>query len=80
MEKPLQCQKDEHSSLEEAEVSMETQIVYETAQRSDEDTKNSSCAHGRLIDEVRTRGGKRTGKVRCLECMAIFDDPYQGLK
>lgn len=35
------------------------------------------CAHGRLIDEVRTRGGKRTGKVRCLECQAIIDDPYQ---
>lgn len=35
-----------------------------------------SCAHGRLIDEVRTRGGKRTGKVRCLECQAILDDPY----
>lgn len=36
------------------------------------------CAHGRMIDEVRTRGGKRTGKVRCLECQAIIDDPYQG--
>ena len=36
-----------------------------------------SCVHGRLIDEVRTRGGKRTGKVRCLECQAIIDDPYQ---
>jgi hypothetical protein len=39
-----------------------------------------SCAHGRLIDEVRTRGGKRTGKVRCLECQAVIDDPYQGMK
>lgn len=38
------------------------------------------CAHGRLIDEIRTRGGKRTGKVRCLECQAIIDDPYQGTK
>ncbi|MBK9308217.1 MAG: hypothetical protein IPM58_14320 [Nitrospira sp.] len=38
------------------------------------------CVHGRLIDEVRTRGGKRTGKVRCLECQAIIDDPYQGMK
>ncbi|MDH5499332.1 MAG: hypothetical protein OEY60_16830 [Nitrospira sp.] len=38
------------------------------------------CAHGRLIDEVRTRGGKRTGKVRCLECQAVIDDPYQGTK
>jgi hypothetical protein len=39
-----------------------------------------SCAHGRLIDEVRTRGGKRTGKVRCLECQAVIDDPYLGMK
>lgn len=38
------------------------------------------CAHGRMIDEVRTRGGKRTGKVRCLECQAVIDDPYQGTK
>ena len=37
------------------------------------------CVHGRMIDEVRTRGGKRTGKVRCLECQSIIDDPYQGL-
>lgn len=34
------------------------------------------CEHGRLIDEVLTRGGTRTGKVRCLECGAVFDDPY----
>ncbi|MGE0643182.1 MAG: hypothetical protein AB7P24_05890 [Nitrospira sp.] len=38
------------------------------------------CVHGRMIDEVRTKGGKRTGKVRCLECQAIIDDPYQGVK
>jgi hypothetical protein len=38
------------------------------------------CVHGRLIDEVRTRGGKRTGKVRCLECQAVIDDPYQGTR
>ena len=39
-----------------------------------------SCVHGRLIDDVLTRGGKRTGKVRCLECLAVIDDPYQGMK
>lgn len=39
-----------------------------------------SCVHGRMIDEVRTRGGKRTGKVRCLECQAVIDDPYLGTK
>ena len=39
-----------------------------------------SCVQGRLIDEVRTRGGKRAGKARCLECLAVIDDPYSGTK
>jgi hypothetical protein len=38
-----------------------------------------SSFHGRLIEDVLTRGGKRTCTVRCLECGTIFDDPYQGL-
>lgn len=38
----------------------------------------SPCAHSRAIDDVLTRNRKRTGKVRCLECGAVFDDPYQG--
>jgi hypothetical protein len=37
-----------------------------------------TCRHGRLIDDVLTKSGKRTGQVRCLECGAVFDDPYQG--
>jgi hypothetical protein len=40
----------------------------------------TTCVHGRLIDDVLTKRGRRTGQVRCLECGAIFDDPYQGLK
>ncbi|HLZ35577.1 MAG TPA: hypothetical protein VKP13_16335 [Nitrospira sp.] len=40
----------------------------------------TSCVHSRIIDDVLTRNGKRTGKVRCCECKAIIDDPYQGLK
>jgi len=39
-----------------------------------------TCVHGRLIDDVLTRSGKRTGKVLCVECGATFDDPYHGLK
>lgn len=39
-----------------------------------------TCVHGRLIDEVLTREGKRTGKVHCVECGAKFDDPHRGLK
>lgn len=39
-----------------------------------------TCAHGRLIDDVLTKDGKRTGRVHCVECGAQFDDPYYGLK
>ena len=38
------------------------------------------CTHMRLIDDVLNRAGQRTGKVRCLECGATFQDPYQGHK
>lgn len=38
------------------------------------------CLHARLIDDVLTKDGAPTGKVRCLECGAVFDDPYHGLK
>jgi hypothetical protein len=39
-------------------------------------TPVTTCAHGRLIDDVLTKRGQRTGRVRCLECGVIFDDPY----
>lgn len=32
------------------------------------------CVHGRLIDDVLMGNGQRSGKVRCLECGAQFDD------
>jgi hypothetical protein len=80
MEKSQQVPGDEHSTLEEAEVSMETQLIQETGLNSSKVTSNACCIHQRIIDDVLTRGGKRTGKVRCLECGTIFDDPHQGLK
>ena len=33
------------------------------------------CTHSRLIDEVLTPQGLKTGQVRCIECCAVFDDP-----
>lgn len=42
--------------------------------------QTNPCTHSRAIDDVLTRGKKRTGQVRCLECGTIFDDPYQGIK
>lgn len=59
---------------------MGTHMDQETGRNSINTTSNNFCSHQRIIDEVRTRSGKRTGKVRCLECGATFDDPYQGLK
>ena len=38
------------------------------------------CLHGRLIDDILNNDGKRTGQVRCLECGAVFEDPYKGFK
>ncbi len=38
------------------------------------------CPHGRLIDDVLTPQGNRTGHVRCLECGAVFEDPRKGCK
>ncbi|MFY4730899.1 hypothetical protein [Nitrospira sp. BLG_2] len=40
----------------------------------------ATCTHRRIIEDILTKGGKRTGKVRCLECRAIFDDPYRVFK
>jgi hypothetical protein len=34
------------------------------------------CLHRRLIDDVLTKDGERTGKVRCIECGTVFDYPY----
>ncbi len=42
--------------------------------------QTSPCLHSRLIDEVLTKDGKRTGQVRCFECGALFDAPRQGLE
>ena len=40
----------------------------------------TTCCHGRVIEDVLTKDGKWSGKVRCLECSVIFDDPYRGFK
>ena len=57
---------------------MYIQVLQNAEEESGTTTLNSACAHQRLIDDILTRGGKRTGKVRCLECGAEIDDPYRG--
>ena len=78
MDEAQQHSGDENSTLEAAEVSMENYMIQDTGRTSRKTTSNSCCTHQRLIDDVLTESGKRTGKVRCLECGAVFDDPYQG--
>ena len=33
------------------------------------------CTHSRLIDDVLTTTGTKTGQLICLECTAVFPDP-----
>jgi hypothetical protein len=40
-------------------------------------TTVKACTHSRLIDDELSASGERTGKVRCLECLAVIDDPHQ---
>lgn len=63
--------------MEDTMEPMTEPVMVQLASRT---TPTNPCVHGRAIDDVLTRGKKRTGKVRCLECGAIFDDPYHGQK
>lgn len=80
MNKFHQRSEDKNAMSGEVEVSVETQMIQETSQSSGRTTAKAGCTHQRIIDDVLARGGKRTGKVRCLECGTIFDDPYHGSK
>lgn len=57
-----------------------TPVIQNTEEGTSIDDAIMVCAHQRLIDDVRTKDGKPTDKVRCLECLAVFDDPYYGRK
>ncbi len=61
------------------EAPMDTQVVQEPGRMTVISVASTGCVHRRLIDDVRTRSGKPTGKVRCLECGVIFDDPYRSV-
>jgi len=51
-------------------------VVRTTAREMGMPDSKALCTHQRLIEDVRTRSGKLTGKVRCLECGTVFNDPY----
>lgn len=71
---------DEHVIRGQKEVPMKSYMETRTLELSGGTAPVTTCVHGRLIDDVLTKRGKRTGQVRCLECGEIFDDPYQGLR
>jgi hypothetical protein len=70
---------DVESMHREMEAPMDTQAIQAIGHEIGIPHSTMLCAHQRLIDDVRTRSGKPTGKVRCLECGTIFDDPYRNL-
>ena len=76
MEKQTDAAGEEDLMRRKMEAPIETQAV----PLMSEMVSAKACAHGRLIDDILTRSGQRTGQVRCLECGAKFDDPYQGVK
>jgi hypothetical protein len=75
--------RDEPEVLEstplETEAPMDIQLVQNIRQETEPFASKTLCVHGRLIDDVRTRSGTPTGKVRCLECGTIFHDPHRSL-
>jgi hypothetical protein len=71
---------DVESTPHGMEAPMDTQVTHDTVHDSAVSLARTLCTHQRLIDDIRTRSGKPTGKVRCLECGTIYDDPYKTMK
>lgn len=76
MDEPLAPVEDDDVMRQPMEAPMEQLRASQTPQPRSNSAPVTTCTHGRLIDDVLTKRGKRTGQVRCLECGAIFDDPY----
>jgi hypothetical protein len=76
MERRNDATSEEESASGKTEAPMEILTVQETKKV----TLAPTCAHQRLIDDVLTKSGKRTGQVRCLECGVVFADPYRGMQ
>lgn len=79
----MNASRDESEDGESTPLEMETPMNIQMIQEIGQDTEilpsKMLCAHQRLIDDVRTRSGTPTGKVRCLECGTIFDDPHRNV-
>lgn len=80
MDEPCAPLADEDATMRCTEVRMNPHMETQTVKIPRDTAPPMTCVHGRIIDDVLTKTGKRTGRVCCLECGAIFDDPYQGNK
>jgi hypothetical protein len=76
MDREQDATREQDCISKEAEALVEILIAEEAKKL----TPSAACVHQRIIDDVLNRNGKRTGKVRCCKCGAIFDDPYQDQK
>jgi hypothetical protein len=79
MDQPRHTSKPVESTPLDTDAPMNRQVVQESDRMTGLSASNTGCHHQRLIDDVRTRSGNPTGKVRCLECGVIFDDPYRSV-
>lgn len=76
----MQMQNEEPTEAETVPGWLEESMKRMTSQSPANAEALKTCTHSRLIDNVVTKAGKWTGKVKCRECGARFDDPYRGLK
>jgi len=76
----MQRQNEDTGKAEAGSGPLEGHMESLTTQERSQGAIMKTCSHSRLIDNVLTREGKWTGKVRCQECGAKFDDPYRGVK
>ena len=53
---------------------MTNQVEIKSVQQRSKVVSDTRCVHGRLVDDVLMENGQPSGKVRCLECGAQFDD------
>ncbi|GKS58405.1 hypothetical protein YTPLAS18_19320 [Nitrospira sp.] len=37
--------------------------------------RKTDCAHSRIIEDLVTPKGEKTGQIICVECLAVFPDP-----
>ena len=70
---------DDYSIQREMEAPMEINMEAQSGHLTSQIGPAGTCSHSRLLDDVLTRSGRRTGQVRCLECGATIDDPCQDL-